>query len=138
VLPSIRIEPKENFETHRCTPCTLASRAFLGRDSGEGGPALLDVLAAAVRAYDVALFVVGEGENLVKEFLAVLTEELVVGHGASLGKEWKERILGSLIGRFNLNEVADSALLGRGLLLSFGHRANSELRRKPGFLKLSV
>jgi hypothetical protein len=55
-----------------------------------------------VRAYDVALFVVGEGENLVKEFLAVLTEEFVVGHGASLGKEWKEKILGFLIGRFNL------------------------------------
>src|SRR2546425_3886093 len=47
-------------ETHTRTPWTLASGALVRRDSGEGGPALLNVLAAAVRTQDFALFVVGE------------------------------------------------------------------------------
>jgi hypothetical protein len=34
-----------------------------------------------VRAQDFALFVVGEEENVIEEFLAALTEEFVVGHG---------------------------------------------------------
>jgi hypothetical protein len=39
----------------------LCSRAFLGGDGGEGRPALLDLLAAAVRANDVFLLMFGHG-----------------------------------------------------------------------------
>ena len=47
-------------ETHTRTLWALASGALVRRDSGEGGPALLNVLAAAVRTQDFALLVVGE------------------------------------------------------------------------------
>src|SRR6266581_7184711 len=53
VLPSIWMEPKEKLSNRiRETPWTLASGALVRRDSGEGGPALLNVLAAAVRTQD--------------------------------------------------------------------------------------
>src|SRR5438105_15627154 len=58
--------------------CVL--RAFFGGDGGEGRPALLDFLTAAVRAQNLAFFVVHKRQNLVEEFLAFLAEELVVGH----------------------------------------------------------
>src|SRR6266699_2657020 len=81
VLPSIWSEPKENLSKRiRETPWTLASGALVRRDSGEGGPALLNVLAAAVRTQDFALFVSGEWKNLVEEFLAIVAQEFVVRH----------------------------------------------------------
>jgi hypothetical protein len=55
-------------------------RALLGRDGGEGRPALLDSLAAAVWAEYLAFFVVHKRQNLVEEFLAFLAEELAMGH----------------------------------------------------------
>jgi len=70
----------EVVETHTRTPWTLASGALVRRDSGEGGPALLNVLAAAVRTQDFALFVVASERNLVEEFLAIVAQEFVVRH----------------------------------------------------------
>jgi len=55
-------------------------RALLGRDGGEGRPALLDSLAAAVWAENLAFFVVHKRQNFVEEFLAFVAEEFVVGH----------------------------------------------------------
>jgi len=57
------------------------SRALLGGDGGEGGPALLYFLAATVRADDFALFVVDEGQDPGEQFLAIVAEELVARHG---------------------------------------------------------
>ena len=48
-------------ETHRRSPWTLASGALLRRDRVEGGPALFDFLAAAVRTEYLPLFVVDQG-----------------------------------------------------------------------------
>src|ERR1700758_4971699 len=59
----------------------FSSGAFLGGHDGEGGPALFNVFAAAMRALNFALLVVNEGKNLVEEFVAVLAEKFVVGHG---------------------------------------------------------
>jgi hypothetical protein len=58
----------------------LCSRALLRSDGGEGRPALLDILATAVRADDVFLLMFGNGQTLRECFLAGVTEELVVGH----------------------------------------------------------
>jgi len=58
----------------------VSSRALLGGDGGEGGPALLDVFAATVRTDDLSLFVVDERQDLRKELLALVAEEFVVGH----------------------------------------------------------
>jgi len=57
-----------------------SSGALFGGDGGEGRPALLDFLTAAVRAQNLAFFVFHKRQNLVEEFLAFLAEELVVGH----------------------------------------------------------
>jgi len=57
-------------------PCSSALFDGAGR---EGRP-LFDLLAAAVRAQNLAFFVVHERQNLVEEFLAFLAEEFVVGH----------------------------------------------------------
>ena len=57
-----------------------ASGALLRRDGGEVRPALLDILAAAVRADDLSLLVFGDGQTLRKCLLAGVTEELVLGH----------------------------------------------------------
>jgi hypothetical protein len=56
------------------------SGALLRRDGGEVRPALLDILATAVRADDLSLLMFGDGQTLRKFFLAGVTEELVVGH----------------------------------------------------------
>jgi hypothetical protein len=53
--------------------------ALFGGAGREGRP-LFDLLAAAVRAQNLAFFVVHERQNLVEEFLAFLAEEFVVGH----------------------------------------------------------
>ncbi len=58
----------------------LCSGALLRSDGGEGRPALLDILATAVRADDVSLLMFGNGQTLRECFLAGVTEELVVGH----------------------------------------------------------
>jgi hypothetical protein len=58
----------------------LCSRALLRSDGGEGRPALLDILATAVRADDVFLLMFGNSQTLRECFLAGVTEELVVGH----------------------------------------------------------
>ena len=46
------------IEAHRCIPAR--SRALFRCDDGKGGPALLEFLATAFRAHDVALLVVDE------------------------------------------------------------------------------
>ena len=56
------------------------SGALLRSDGGESRPALLDILATAVRADDVFLLMFGNGQTLRECFLAGVTEELVVGH----------------------------------------------------------
>jgi hypothetical protein len=56
------------------------SGALLRGNGGKRGPALLDVLAAAVRALHLTFFVIHERQNLVEEFIAVRAEEFVVGH----------------------------------------------------------
>src|SRR5436309_3924535 len=58
VLPSIWIDPKENLSKR--IGALFSSSAFLRCDSGEDGPALLDIPAATVRADDLAFFVVDE------------------------------------------------------------------------------
>ena len=62
------------------------SGALLRRDDGKGGPALLDLLAAAVRAEDFSLFVVDEGQDLREEFLAIVAEKFVMGHTDLFGE----------------------------------------------------
>ena len=59
--------------------CTLFSKA--GRDAG---PALLDVLAVAVRANKLSFLVVDHGENPIEVFLAIETEEFAVRHKSLL------------------------------------------------------
>ena len=71
---------REAVETHTRTPWTLASGALFRRDGVEGRPALLDILATAVRADDLFLLMFGNGQTLRECFLAGVTEELVVGH----------------------------------------------------------
>ena len=56
---SIRMEPKENLSKRIGTP-PARSRALFRCDDGKGRPALLDVLAAAMRAHDLALLVVDQ------------------------------------------------------------------------------
>src|SRR5438445_13558133 len=76
------MEPKANLS--KCIRELLGrwlSGTLLRRDSGEGGPALFYFVAAAVRAGDLFLVVLSNGQNLRKHFLARVAEELVVGHG---------------------------------------------------------
>jgi hypothetical protein len=61
-------------------PQTRLSGALLRRNGVESGPALLDFLAAAVRAEDFPFFVVDKGQDLGEEFLAIVAEEFVAGH----------------------------------------------------------
>src|SRR6266849_479807 len=61
-----------------CSARTQFSGALLRGDGGKRGPALLDVLAAAVRALHLVFFVIHERQNLVEEFIAVRAEEFVL------------------------------------------------------------
>ena len=56
------------------------SGALLRSDGGKRGPALLDVLAAAVRTRDLFILMPSNGQSLQKGFLAVAAEEFVVRH----------------------------------------------------------
>ena len=42
-----------------------------------------------MRTPNVAFLVVTEGKNPVEEFLAILAEELIVGHGGTSNKGWE-------------------------------------------------
>jgi hypothetical protein len=64
----------------------LLSGALLRCDGAEDRPALLDFLAAAVRAEDLTLLVVDEGQDLGEVFLAIVAEKLVMGHANLLGE----------------------------------------------------
>jgi hypothetical protein len=79
------------------------SGALLRGDGGKRGPALLDVLAAAVRTGDIFFLMPSNGQSLQKGFLAVAAEEFVVGHTDLHSAEKDDgRILDSLVGRFNM------------------------------------
>ncbi len=87
VLPSIWMEPKENFSKRiRQLLAQLTSGAFLRRDSVEGRPALLDFLAGTVRTDYVSLFVIDEGQDFGEVFLTIVAEEIVVGQTTSSEK----------------------------------------------------
>jgi len=72
-------------------PQTRLSGALLRRNGVESGPALLDFLAAAVRAEDFSFFVVDKRQDLGEEFLAIVAEEFVAGHTQPPRRrsEWK-------------------------------------------------
>ena len=57
------MEPNEKV-SKRIRLLGVASRALPGRDGGECGPALLDVLAAAVRTGNLFLIMPSNGQNL--------------------------------------------------------------------------
>jgi hypothetical protein len=61
----------------------MYSRA-LRRDGVEGQPALLDALASAVRAKDLAPFVVDKGQDPGEDFFAIVAEEFVMGRTSLL------------------------------------------------------
>jgi hypothetical protein len=63
---------------------------------------LLDILAAAVWTDDLAFFVVNKGQDFVEGLLAVAAQEFEVGHGDLPSDESNKRILGALIGSFNV------------------------------------
>ena len=65
-------------------PQTRLSGALLRRHGVESGRALLDFLAAAVRAEDLPFFVVDEEQDLGEEFLAIGAKEFVTGHTSLL------------------------------------------------------
>ncbi len=65
-------------EIHASPPIRL--RALFRGDHGEGGPALLSVLAARRLTADLFLLMPSNGQSLQKGFLAVTAEEFVVGH----------------------------------------------------------
>ena len=60
-------------------PLGMYSRALFRRDGVEGRPALLDALASAVRAKDLAPFVVDKGQDPGEDFFAIVAEEFVNG-----------------------------------------------------------
>src|SRR5216684_2266843 len=74
-------------------PQTRLSGALLRRNGVESGPALLDFLAAAVRAEDFPFFVVDEEQDLGEEFLAIVAEEFVMGHTSLLTEGGNREIL---------------------------------------------
>src|SRR5216683_6689895 len=75
VLPSIWMEPKEKLSNSEMWSGTL-----LRGDRGKRRPALLDILAAAVRTGYLFVLMPSNGQSLQKGFLAVPAEEFVVGH----------------------------------------------------------
>jgi hypothetical protein len=58
----------------------LRSGALLRGDGREGGPALLDLVTAAVRAGSLFRVMLCDGQNLRECFLAGVADELIVGH----------------------------------------------------------
>jgi len=98
-------------------PGAVWSRALLGGDGGEGGPALLHFLATAVRAQNLTLFVVDEREDLGEQFFAIVAEEFVVGH-THLPQFLKGsgRILDPGDGGINTGQVSDLVRLGSLIL----------------------
>src|SRR6266852_5361596 len=92
------------------------SGALFRGDDGEGGPALLDVLAATVRAPRLAFLVVHERQNLVEEFLAGMAEEFVVGHTDLHSFENGDgRILDPLVVRFNMGSGHEFCVIWSGI-----------------------
>jgi len=76
------MEPKENLSKRIGDLLGIVALSALpGRDRGEQGRAPLHIFAAAVRAQNFTFLIATERENLIEEFLAILTEEFVVGHG---------------------------------------------------------
>ena len=65
----------------RCRYSPSTSSRLLCRDGREGGPALLDVVAATARACGGLCVVLAHGEGLGEDFVATLAEVFVVGHG---------------------------------------------------------
>src|SRR5713226_7167883 len=61
--------------------CHFRSRlALLRGDRVDGCPSLLQLLAAAFRAFELPLLVLGDSQNQGKLFLAGQARELVLGH----------------------------------------------------------
>jgi hypothetical protein len=105
------------------------SGALLGGDGGKRGPALLDVVAAAVRALHLTLFVFHEGQNLVEEFLAVTAEEFVVGHTDLHSFENGDgRILDPLVDRFNMGSDHAFCVIWSGIFQEIWVSDSARLR----------
>jgi hypothetical protein len=63
---------------------------------------LLDLLAAAARTHDLFLVMTGKGQYLREFFLAVVAEELVLGHGGtSMMQKGNEKIVDPFDRQFN-------------------------------------
>jgi hypothetical protein len=67
-------------EVHTLLLVLLCSGALLRGDGGEGGPALLDLVTAAVRAGSPSRVMLCDGQNLREYLLAGVAYELIVGH----------------------------------------------------------
>jgi hypothetical protein len=94
--------------TYACSLSWPASRGtlehyalFFEVRTEKAEPALLDVLAAAVRAQNLAFLVIYERQDLLKDLLALVAEEFVVGHrhlpqflksGGENLRPWRRRI----------------------------------------------
>jgi hypothetical protein len=72
--------PKENLSKCIRASVPLRSGALLRGDGREGGPALLDLVTAAVRAGSLFRVMLCNGQNLRECFLAGVADELIVGH----------------------------------------------------------
>ena len=72
------------------------SGTLLGSNSVERCPALLYVVTATMRTYDLALFVFGYREKLGELFLAGLAKEIIVGHKNLLRGRLQDSRLGRL------------------------------------------
>ena len=74
-------------------PQMSLSGAFLRREGAEGGPALLDFLAPAVRAEDLPFLVVDKRKDFGEESLAIVADKFVAGHTNLLGEGVARKIL---------------------------------------------
>ena len=64
---------------------------------------MLDLLAAAARTRDLFLVMTGKGQYLREFFLAVVAEELVLGHGGtSMMQKGNEKIVDPFDRQFNM------------------------------------
>src|SRR5260370_28642794 len=80
VLPPIWRAPKENLSKCIRASVPLRSGALLRGDGREGGPALLDLVTATVRAGSLFRVMLCDCQNLRESFLAGVADELIVGH----------------------------------------------------------